>query len=94
MTLFKPGPRDHFDLPRPIMLVAGRVAPEKNLEAFLKLDLPGTKVVVGDGPSLETLKRRYPQPSSPAMPSTAISCACCRAPMSSSFRAAPTPSAW
>ncbi|MBL8895542.1 MAG: glycosyltransferase family 1 protein [Rhizobiales bacterium] len=58
--LFKPGPRDHFDLPRPVMLVAGRVAPEKNLEAFLKLDLPGTKVVVGDGPSLELLKRRYP----------------------------------
>jgi len=42
------------------MLVAGRVAPEKNLEAFLKLDLPGTKVVVGDGPSLDMLKRRYP----------------------------------
>ena len=60
-TLFKPGPRDHFDLPRPIMLAAGRVAPEKNLEAFLKLDLPGTKVIVGDGPSLELLKRRYPQ---------------------------------
>lgn len=58
--LFKLGPRDHFDLPRPIMLVAGRIAPEKNLEAFLKLDLPGTKVVVGDGPSLEMLKRRYP----------------------------------
>ena len=58
--LFKPGARDHFDLPRPIMLVAGRVAPEKNLDAFLKLDLTGTKVVVGDGPSLEMLKRRYP----------------------------------
>jgi glycosyltransferase involved in cell wall biosynthesis len=59
-TLFNPGARDRFDLPRPIMLAAGRVAPEKNLEAFLKLDLPGTKVIVGDGPSLPALKRRYP----------------------------------
>jgi len=59
--LFTPGDRDHFDLPRPIMLTAGRVAPEKNLDAFLKLDLPGTKVIVGDGPSLDMLKRRYPK---------------------------------
>jgi len=46
--------------PRPIMLYAGRVAVEKNLEAFLSLDLPGTKVVVGDGPALPELRRRYP----------------------------------
>jgi glycosyltransferase involved in cell wall biosynthesis len=46
--------------PRPIMLYAGRVAVEKNLEAFLALRLPGTKVVVGDGPALHDLKRRYP----------------------------------
>ena len=42
------------------MLYVGRVAVEKNIEAFLGLDLPGTKVVVGDGPQLEELQRRYP----------------------------------
>lgn len=46
---------------RPVFLYAGRVAPEKNLEAFLTLDLPGKKVVVGDGPALDQLKRRYPE---------------------------------
>ncbi len=48
------------DLPRPIFMNVGRVAVEKNIEAFLKLDLPGSKVVVGDGPQLESLKRKYP----------------------------------
>lgn len=48
------------DLPRPILLNVGRVAPEKNLEAFLGLETPGTKVVVGDGPALETLRKTYP----------------------------------
>jgi glycosyltransferase involved in cell wall biosynthesis len=47
-------------LPRPIFLCAGRVAVEKNLEAFLALDLPGTKVVVGDGPQRAALMRRFP----------------------------------
>ena len=47
-------------LPRPIFLVAGRVAVEKNLEAFLSLDLPGSKVVVGDGPQRAALMRRFP----------------------------------
>jgi glycosyltransferase involved in cell wall biosynthesis len=46
---------------RPIWLYVGRVAVEKNLEAFLKLDLPGTKVIVGDGPARGDLERRYPQ---------------------------------
>jgi glycosyltransferase involved in cell wall biosynthesis len=58
--LFKPERAHSLDLPRPIHLYVGRVAPEKNIEAFLKLDLPGSKLVVGDGPSLETLKARYP----------------------------------
>lgn len=49
-----------FDLPRPIFLTVGRVAVEKNLPAFLDLDLPGSKVVVGDGPALAELKKRYP----------------------------------
>lgn len=48
------------DLTGPIWLYAGRVSVEKNLEAFLDLDLSGTKVVVGDGPALQALKARYP----------------------------------
>jgi glycosyltransferase involved in cell wall biosynthesis len=48
------------DLPRPIYLYVGRVAVEKNIEAFLALDLPGTKLVVGDGPMTAELKRRHP----------------------------------
>jgi len=48
-------------LPRPISLSVGRVAPEKNLEAFLRLDLPGTKVVVGEGPMLANFRQKYPE---------------------------------
>jgi glycosyltransferase involved in cell wall biosynthesis len=48
-------------LPRPVFLCVGRVAVEKNLEAFLELDLPGTKVIVGDGPARAALARNYPQ---------------------------------
>jgi glycosyltransferase involved in cell wall biosynthesis len=48
-------------LPRPVFLCVGRVAVEKNLEAFLDLDLPGTKVIVGDGPARAALVRKYPQ---------------------------------
>ena len=44
----------------PILLYVGRVAVEKNVEAFLDADVPGTKVVVGDGPARETLAARYP----------------------------------
>jgi glycosyltransferase involved in cell wall biosynthesis len=60
--LFRPGRRNDslFDLPRPIFLAVGRVAVEKNLEEFLKLDLPGTKVIVGDGPARAALARQYP----------------------------------
>jgi glycosyltransferase involved in cell wall biosynthesis len=47
-------------LPRPIFISVGRVAVEKNLEAFLGLELPGTKVVVGDGPARAALARKYP----------------------------------
>jgi glycosyltransferase involved in cell wall biosynthesis len=49
-----------LDLPRPIFLTVGRLAVEKNLEAFLKLDLPGSKVVVGDGPARAGLARNFP----------------------------------
>lgn len=48
------------DLPRPLFLYVGRVAVEKNIRAFLDLDLPGAKAVVGDGPQLEELRRDYP----------------------------------
>lgn len=61
LALFSQGAADDFaDLPRPIFLYAGRVAVEKNIEAFLSLDLPGTKVVVGDGPQRAGLQRRFP----------------------------------
>ncbi len=59
--LFHPGKRRELDLPRPVFLSVGRVAVEKNLPAFLDLDLPGSKVVVGDGPELPALKGRYPE---------------------------------
>jgi glycosyltransferase involved in cell wall biosynthesis len=49
-----------FNLPRPIMLNVGRIAVEKNLEAFLSLDLPGTKLLVGDGPSRAKLQAQFP----------------------------------
>lgn len=59
--LFKPSTTDVFEgLARPVMLCAGRVAVEKNIDAFLETDVPGSKVVVGDGPELADLKQRYP----------------------------------
>jgi glycosyltransferase involved in cell wall biosynthesis len=57
--LFHPRPAD-LGLPRPVFMCVGRVAVEKNLEAFLDLDLPGTKVIVGDGPARAALARKYP----------------------------------
>jgi glycosyltransferase involved in cell wall biosynthesis len=59
--LFKPRKKKVLDYPGPIFLYVGRVAVEKNLEAFLKLDLPGTKVVVGAGPARATLEKQYPK---------------------------------
>ncbi len=63
LDIFNPSYRDEtapeFNLPKPIFLYVGRVAIEKNIEAFLKLDLPGTKLVVGSGPQLEELKEKY-----------------------------------
>ncbi len=49
-----------LDLPGPIFMYVGRVAVEKNLEAFLSLDLPGTKVIVGDGPQKAELEEKFP----------------------------------
>jgi glycosyltransferase involved in cell wall biosynthesis len=57
----QPGEPDVFEgLARPIFLNVGRVAVEKNIEAFASLDLPGTKVIVGDGPQREELAEKYP----------------------------------
>jgi glycosyltransferase involved in cell wall biosynthesis len=58
--LFHPRVVD-LGLPHPVFLCVGRVAVEKNLEAFLDLDLPGSKVIVGDGPARASLARKYPQ---------------------------------
>ena len=58
--LFHPRDKAFLDAPRPISMYVGRVAVEKSIEDFLRLDLPGTKYVVGDGPQLTDLKNRFP----------------------------------
>ncbi|HWP01577.1 MAG TPA: glycosyltransferase family 1 protein [Methylococcus sp.] len=60
-ALFRPRRKDFLPDPRPIFLYAGRVAVEKNVEDFLRLDLPGTRYVVGDGPQRAELQARYPE---------------------------------
>ena len=57
--LFNPDSPARLDLPRPIFMTMGRIAVEKNLEAFLSLDLPGSKVVVGDGPQKVQLAKQF-----------------------------------
>ena len=59
--LFHPRGDSVLDLPRPIYLFVGRVAVEKNIEAFLSLDLPGSKVIAGDGPARTELEARFPR---------------------------------
>jgi len=59
--LFRPRGKTALDLPRPIHLYVGRLAVEKNLRSFLDLELPGSIVLVGDGPQEKELKRRYPK---------------------------------
>lgn len=59
-VLFRPGLKDYLQVERPVFMYTGRVAVEKNLGAFLDLDLPGTKIVVGDGPEKENLVKCYP----------------------------------
>ncbi|MCP1673825.1 glycosyltransferase involved in cell wall biosynthesis [Natronocella acetinitrilica] len=58
--LFRPRCKGFLDGPRPISMYVGRVAVEKNIEAFLDLNIPGTCYVVGDGPDAARLKARYP----------------------------------
>lgn len=57
---FKPESRDHAGIERPLYLYVGRLAVEKNIEAFLEMSLPGTKWVIGDGPQRAGLEKRYP----------------------------------
>ena len=58
-TLFRPAPREARPAERPIFLYVGRIAVEKTLSAFLALDLPGTKWIVGDGPARASLQREF-----------------------------------
>jgi glycosyltransferase involved in cell wall biosynthesis len=60
-TIFHPRRTDKLRSEPPIFLYVGRVAVEKNIEAFLELDLPGSKWVAGEGPAAEGLRRRYPE---------------------------------
>jgi glycosyltransferase involved in cell wall biosynthesis len=60
IDLFRPDRAIDLGFERPIFMTVGRIAVEKNLAAFLSLDLPGTKVVIGGGPQEEKLKREFP----------------------------------
>lgn len=57
--IFHPRADADFGLPRPVFMTVGRLAVEKNVAAFLSLDLPGSKVVIGDGPARADLQRRF-----------------------------------
>ena len=59
--VFRPDNPFNFDLPSPRWVYVGRVAVEKNIAAFLNLELPGSKVIIGDGPDRERLMRKYPR---------------------------------
>ena len=61
LQIFRPMESKVLNTARPIFLYVGRVAVEKNVEAFLTLDLPGSKWVAGEGPQLAELKSRYPE---------------------------------
>ncbi len=58
--LFRPRRERPLAFPGPVFLFVGRLAVEKNIEGFLKLDLPGSKVVVGDGPLRASLRVKFP----------------------------------
>ncbi len=60
-ALFRPRPKQFLDLPRPIAVYVGRLAVEKNIEAFLKMPWAGSKLVVGDGPDRARLEDRFPE---------------------------------
>ena len=58
--IFKPRPKGFLALRRPIAAYVGRIAVEKNIEAFLKMDWAGTKIVIGDGPARPRLEKQFP----------------------------------
>ena len=60
LDIFKPGKSNRLNTDPPIFLYVGRVAVEKNIEAFLELDLPGSKWVAGAGPALAVIRARFP----------------------------------
>ena len=60
LDIFNPRNTRRLDTSPPIFLYVGRVAVEKNIEAFLELDLPGSKWVAGEGPALANLRAKYP----------------------------------
>ncbi len=91
---FHPVPEAHLPYPEPIWIYVGRVAVEKNIEAFLALDLPGTKLVVGDGPAREALEIRYPDAKFLGNLSGEALVRAYAASTSSCFPAAPTLSGW
>jgi glycosyltransferase involved in cell wall biosynthesis len=59
--LFRPRPKQFLDLPRPIAAYVGRLAVEKNVDAFLAMRWPGSKLVIGDGPERARLQQQYPR---------------------------------
>lgn len=58
--VFRPRDKSFLNWPRPIFLYCGRVAEEKNIDAFLSCDLPGSKLIVGDGPAITRVRKQYP----------------------------------
>jgi glycosyltransferase involved in cell wall biosynthesis len=60
-ALFRPRAKEFLGLPRPVWLYFGRVAVEKGIGDFLRLDLPGSKLVVGDGPATDELRTAHPE---------------------------------
>ncbi|HEX4534693.1 MAG TPA: glycosyltransferase family 1 protein [Rhizomicrobium sp.] len=61
VDVFHPMPDASLPFAKPIWLYVGRIAVEKNIEALLKLDLAGTRVLIGDGPARAQLEKQYPQ---------------------------------
>ncbi len=67
--LFHPRAKRPLEFRKPVFLYVGRIAVEKNIEAFLSLDLPGTKIAVGDGPDLDEIRHRFPEAVFPGVKS-------------------------
>jgi glycosyltransferase involved in cell wall biosynthesis len=59
--IFKPLPKNFLSLPRPIAAYVGRVAVEKNIDAFLEMPWIGSKIIIGDGPERVRLERQHPE---------------------------------